>query len=120
MRTRLMRLLFLISIEGLLTTDLLGQEDSAFTHLHKSSKTIVRYKFVHRNDSTFIHGLLTERKASVPIFNMNIGIPLDRIGTVPNEFGHFIMFLPKDKGILSFDKISFDRFEFQYDTRSIR
>jgi hypothetical protein len=51
---------------------------------------------------------------------MNIGIPLDRIGTVPNEFGHFIMFLPKQKGILSFDKNSFDRFEFQYDTRSIR
>jgi hypothetical protein len=120
MSKRLFRILFSISICGLLITVVLGQEATVYTHIHKSSKAIVRYKFVVRNDSTFIQGFVIERKSNLPVFNMNIAIPLDRIGTVPDLHGNFILFLPKLEGVLSFDKPSFDHFEFQYNSRSIR
>ena len=120
MRIELIRLLFIIGIGRLLITDVLGQEDSPYTHLHKSSKTIVRYKYVYKNDSLFMQGSVLERKTSLPVFNINISIIADQIGTVPNQQGDFMMYLKKTEGVIHFDKTQFDKFDLQYNSKAIR
>lgn len=79
----------------------------------EKNKCRVSYDFVLRNDSTFMVGIIKD-KNNVPVSDINIMINEFRIGTVANQVGEFELFLPKNQGIILFDKTSFTRFTMAY------
>ena len=88
-----------------------------YTNIFKSSKTVLNYKIVDRNDSTFMMGELIERNSRQPIMNMNIELVGYRIGTVPDIGGKFRLWLPQKDGVVRFIKDRFDEFEVPYTSK---
>ncbi|MFN5005721.1 MAG: hypothetical protein ACK514_16535 [Bacteroidota bacterium] len=119
-RKRFLVLACLVFMIPQVTSILRGQEAAGYTHLHMSAKSLLKYKFVFRNDSLFMQGLILERKSNLPILNMNISIMADRIGTMPDCSGNFTLYLKSGNGVIRFDKTQFDKFDFQYNSKAIR
>lgn len=81
---------------------------------YESGKSILYYSYSVNKDSIYFVGRLEERIGKAPILNMNIEVKNHRIGTVPDRNGKFKIFLPDRKGTLIFNKIAFEKFEFNY------
>ena len=98
-----------------LSTTALAQT-GPYLHEYKSGKHIFMYSYIQKNDSSFIHGLLKERRTDIPIQNINIAVKDFPIGTVPDTVGNFKLFLPRKEGTITFDKRGVNNlyFEFPY------
>ena len=105
---------FLISLLLLCSSSLSAQTYEPYLHEYKKGKSILRYSYIQRNDSSFIVGQLKDRKTGASVPNINILIKEFRIGTVPDLEGNFVLFLPRPEGTIVFDKTGYTYFQFPY------
>jgi len=119
-----MKSLFLISVSILtfIFFDTRAQSENPLIYKYKSKMCSLSYTYIIQNDSVFIYGQLHENKTNNPVININILLQDFRIGTVPNLNGEFQLFLPRQEGVILFDKTGFTKFEFpfKYNKEEIR
>ena len=110
-------LFFILFLFCLQTT--YAQIDEHYAHTYKSKKTVVNYSYRLLNDSLFCVGIIMEKNSKSPTINVNIQIQGTQIGTVSNLQGIFKIHLPREKGILVFNKIGEFKFEISFDKQAI-
>lgn len=91
-----------------------GKDQLNYDHEYRSKKCIVHYSYVVEKGASVLTGEIVDIRTGGPIYNINIEIKGSNVGTVPDLEGKFSLSLPKRTGVIVFDKIGFEKFEFNY------